>query len=36
MAGRLGLEGTREVGSQSGERRRGGMSVTGWGSSSMG
>jgi hypothetical protein len=36
MAGRLGLEGTREVGSQSGERRRGGTSVTGRGSSSTG
>jgi hypothetical protein len=33
MAGRLNLEGTRKVGSQSGERRRDGASVTGRGSS---
>jgi hypothetical protein len=28
MAGRFGLEGVREVGSRSGERRRGGAAVT--------
>jgi hypothetical protein len=31
MAGRFGLEGAREVGSQCGERRRGGTTVTGRG-----
>jgi hypothetical protein len=31
MAGRFGLEGAREVGSQSGERRRGDAAVTGRG-----
>jgi hypothetical protein len=31
MAGRFGLEGAREVGSRSGERRRGGAAVTGRG-----
>jgi hypothetical protein len=31
MAGRFGLEGAREVGSRSGERRRGGAAVTGSG-----
>jgi hypothetical protein len=31
MAGRFGLEGAREVGSQSGERRWGGAAVTGSG-----
>jgi hypothetical protein len=31
MAGCFSLEGTREVGSQSGERRRGGVAVTGRG-----
>jgi hypothetical protein len=36
MVGRFSLEGSREVGSQSGERRRGGASVTGRGSSSVG
>jgi hypothetical protein len=34
MAGHFGLEGVREVGSRSGERMRGGVSVTGRGSSS--
>jgi hypothetical protein len=36
MVGRFSLEGAREVGSQSGERRQGGVSVTGRGSSSVG
>jgi hypothetical protein len=36
MVGRFGLEGMRGVESQSGERRRGGTSVTGRGSCSAG
>jgi hypothetical protein len=36
MAGCFGLDGAREVGSQSGERRRGSVSVTGCWSSSAG
>jgi hypothetical protein len=35
MVGRFGLDGTRGVGSQSGERRRGGASIIGRGSSSV-
>jgi hypothetical protein len=36
MAGRFGLEGAREVGSRSGERRRGGAAVTGRGPARQG
>jgi hypothetical protein len=36
MADHFSLEGMSGVGSQSGERRRGGMSITGRGSSSIG
>jgi hypothetical protein len=36
MADHFSLEGMSGVGSQSGERRRGGMSITGRGSSSVG
>jgi hypothetical protein len=36
MVGHFGLEGAREVGNRSGERRRGSVSVTGRGSSSTG
>jgi hypothetical protein len=36
MADRFGLEGVREVGSRSGERRRGGATVTGRGTARQG
>jgi hypothetical protein len=36
MADRFGLEGVREVGSRSGERRRGGAAITGRGTARQG